>query len=601
MKNVFFENLKIKNFLSIGEDELELEFKRGINLITGENKDSGGRNGIGKSSIIESIYWCLFGSTIRDLKKDKIIHNKSKNNCQVYLSFKVKTNNSEDNYRINRSLEPSKLCVYKNNEDITLSTIQKTDELIKNIIGANEQVFQNAVIMTANNTIPFMAQKKVDKRKFIEGIFNIEIFGEMLLKVRSDLNESKKVYDKNTAEFLLNKSNINDYKNQKKRNIDEKQKSIDHLKRNIDSNNAKISELSDTASVARTLSEHVTKRKLITEKLESLEVGLEKINQIISDKEREIMQSDFDLKKILDELEFHKKQTGTCPTCKRKYDPNHSFNEEDFKELESKLKDIEEDNRALKKVLKDSKDKKNIIVNFISQKKQEENQHETYIQDINKDIKKLDTIKEHNDQLLQTIKVIEDQKDSLDDIIDGAEKKSLVYESEIQEIQKRLSILEKCKFVVSEEGVKTYIIKKMLKIFNQQLNYYLKCLDTPCTCSFDEMFEETIYNSNNKECSYFNFSGGERKRIDIAILFMFQDILRSQTGVCFNLSMYDELFDSAIDEKGVNKVLEILAQRSEKYEESIYIVSHNKSALSYGYQSILQLQKTNGATHLVTI
>jgi hypothetical protein len=39
----------------------------------------------------------------------------------------------------------------------------------------------------------------------------------------------------------------------------------------------------------------------------------------------------------------------------------------------------------------------------------------------------------------------------------------------------------------------------------------------------------------------------ERRRIDIAILFMFQDMLRMQTGVSFNLNMYDELLDSAVD------------------------------------------------------
>ena len=34
--------------------------------------------------------------------------------------------------------------------------------------------------MTVNNTVPFMAKKKVEKRKFIEGIFNLEIFSNMI-------------------------------------------------------------------------------------------------------------------------------------------------------------------------------------------------------------------------------------------------------------------------------------------------------------------------------------------------------------------------------------------------------------------------------------
>jgi DNA repair exonuclease SbcCD ATPase subunit len=84
MKKVIFKSVKIQNFLSVGKDPLELDFQKGINLITGENKDKGGKNGIGKSSILESIYWCLFGNTIRDIKKDKIVHNLQKKTVRLY-------------------------------------------------------------------------------------------------------------------------------------------------------------------------------------------------------------------------------------------------------------------------------------------------------------------------------------------------------------------------------------------------------------------------------------------------------------------------------------------------------------------------------------
>ena len=45
--------------------------------------------------------------------------------------------------------------------------------------------------MTANNTIPFMGQKTIMKRKFIENIFSLEVFGEMLKLARNDYNEIK--------------------------------------------------------------------------------------------------------------------------------------------------------------------------------------------------------------------------------------------------------------------------------------------------------------------------------------------------------------------------------------------------------------------------
>jgi ABC-type Mn2+/Zn2+ transport system ATPase subunit len=63
--------------------------------------------------------------------------------------------------------------------------------------------------------------------------------------------------------------------------------------------------------------------------------------------------------------------------------------------------------------------------------------------------------------------------------------------------------------------------------------------------------------------------------------------------------MYDELFDSALDEKGVDKILDILKERVEKYNESIYIVSHNKAAARSGIDQVLLLEKVDGVTRLV--
>ena len=71
MKKVNFKEVEIKNFLSIGNSPVKLEFKPGLHIITGINRDKiDRRNGIGKTSVIESIYFAIFGSTMRELKKE---------------------------------------------------------------------------------------------------------------------------------------------------------------------------------------------------------------------------------------------------------------------------------------------------------------------------------------------------------------------------------------------------------------------------------------------------------------------------------------------------------------------------------------------------
>ena len=75
MKYVDFNSVKIRNFLSIGKEPVEISFKHGLNVITGVNKDKEDRrNGVGKSTIADAIHFAIFGETIRELSKDFIVN-----------------------------------------------------------------------------------------------------------------------------------------------------------------------------------------------------------------------------------------------------------------------------------------------------------------------------------------------------------------------------------------------------------------------------------------------------------------------------------------------------------------------------------------------
>jgi len=67
--------------------------------------------------------------------------------------------------------------------------------------------------------------------------------------------------------------------------------------------------------------------------------------------------------------------------------------------------------------------------------------------------------------------------------------------------------------------LKKDIVKKILNILNNRLLYYLDKMDANCVCKFNEFFEEEIKNDKGQECSYFNFSGAERKNIDTGFIF----------------------------------------------------------------------------------
>ena len=151
-----------------------------------------------------------------------------------------------------------------------------------------------------------------------------------------------------------------------------------------------------------------------------------------------------------------------------------------------------------------------------------------------------------------------------------------------------------------EKRAEDFIVKKILTLLNNRLAIYLNKLEANCRCSFNEYFEEVILDDKGHDCCYYNFSGGERKRIDLAMLFAFQDIRRLQGDVSINLSMYDELLDSSLDGKGIECVLNTLYERVENYDEAIYIITHNPLTMNITISSTINLVKSNGITKLAS-
>ena len=196
MKEINFNKLTIKNFLSVGEDPVAVNFNTGLNIITGVNKDKQDRrNGVGKSTIADAVHYALFGTTIRDIKKEFIVNNITQTGCEVLLDFNITENGVVNHYVIVRKVSPSKCFLYENDVDITRDSIGNTTQYIEELIGSTPDVFQNCVIMSVNSTTPFMAKKKLDKRKFIEGILNLQVFSDMLAHVRGEYNKVTKEFD----------------------------------------------------------------------------------------------------------------------------------------------------------------------------------------------------------------------------------------------------------------------------------------------------------------------------------------------------------------------------------------------------------------------
>ena len=289
-----------------------------------------------------------------------------------------------------------------------------------------------------------------------------------------------------------------------------------------------------------------------------------------------------------------------CPTCLRPIEiTDRDFFDSEKKRIRSEVDVIVVTVSDYNKESISLKDKSDKLKAHISKLNGELNALKVKIENNKNTSKRIADLKDTIESLKQALTQVSSQDNSINDIIDNAKARLQVISVEIDKLKKSLNLLDVVKFVVSEEGVKSYIVKKILQSFNSKLAYYLKKLDSNSICIFDEYFDEEILNEKGKVCSYNNFSGAERKAIDLACLFSFMDMRKSQGDVHYNISIYDELFDSSLDERGVELVLEILKERSDKFNEGIFIISHRKESIKAATGDIIFLEKHNGVTRRV--
>ena len=209
MKRINFTKITIKNFLSIGNEPLTVNFKQGVSVIRGVNKDEEDiANGCGKSCILDAFYFAIFGTTMRELPKQFIINRKIGKGAVVRLEFEdISSKRGEEYFVIERTLGPAKCRVWKNDIEKTKSSIAETNKYILEVLDADEDVFQNCVMMRANSTVPFMGKKKTEKKNFIESIFNLGVFSEMLKLVKDDIKEVRSKFDiENSALSVMNEN-----------------------------------------------------------------------------------------------------------------------------------------------------------------------------------------------------------------------------------------------------------------------------------------------------------------------------------------------------------------------------------------------------------
>ena len=223
---VIFHKISWKNFLSTGNTKIEINLRESpTTLIIG-------KNGSGKSTILDALCFALFNKPYRIIKKDQMINtiNNADSMVEVYFSIGPKA------YKVRRGIKPSVFEIYQDGELINqnASGVDYQKYLEQNKLKLNYRSFCQVVILGSSSYEPFMKMRASYRRDVIEEILDIKVFASMNLLLRSKQQELTKDITtlRHSVDLIENKVNLQEqhYNDLSKRDTDQidiKQKDID--------------------------------------------------------------------------------------------------------------------------------------------------------------------------------------------------------------------------------------------------------------------------------------------------------------------------------------------------------------------------------------
>lgn len=167
--------------------------------------------------------------------------------------------------------------------------------------------------------------------------------------------------------------------------------------------------------------------------------------------------------------------------------------------------------------------------------------------------------------------------------IEGVDKKIEKVETELLKQDKKLKEEEAedryydilmSLFSNKEAGFKKFFISKMIKTFNERVNFYIPFFfDSSISVTFDKDLNEII-KKNGEEIPFDSLSSGQKTRLEISIIFALFMLVKTFFSSTVNLLVFDEILDKNLDDDGFNSVVEILENLSK--QNAVFVISHQE-------------------------
>ena len=290
---------------------------------------------------------------------------------------------------------------------------------------------------------------------------------------------------------------------------------------------------------------------------------------------------------ITKEHKFFNENT-VCPTCTQTIEEEFRLNR--IADAQTKAEELQKGFQDLEETIKfeEERERQFIILSKeitklnheISQNNTRISLNQRQIRDLESEIQKLtEQLKNRNTEHEKLEQFKEKLQTTIEDL--SVKKEQITYYDFAHSLLK-------------DDGVKTKIIKKYLPFINQQVNRYLQMMDFYINFHLDEEFNESIQSPIHEDFSYSSFSEGEKAKINLALVFAWREVARIKNSINTNIMIFDEVFDSSLDEFGTDSFLKII--RYVIKDANIFVISH-KDGIQDKFDRVIKFEKKNGFSY----